>query len=145
MTSPTPPTMQALALNHYGPPSTYTILTIPTPKITSPSQVLIKVHAASINPTDIGTASGVHKIIISLPMPVKLGYDLSGTVFGVRDKVTKFKEGDEVFGCLTFQEQVRLFFTPFIFRSTRAVSTLIIELFPPLPALNKALTLLTLI
>jgi NADPH:quinone reductase-like Zn-dependent oxidoreductase len=108
MTSPIPLTMQALALNHYGPPSTYTILTIPTPKITSPNQVLVKAHAASINPTDIGAASGSFKIIISLPMPVKLGYDLSGTVVGVGDKVAKYKEGDEVFACLAFQERVKI-------------------------------------
>jgi NADPH:quinone reductase-like Zn-dependent oxidoreductase len=72
---------------------------------------------------------------------VKLGYDFSGTVAGVGDKVAKFREGDKVFACLAFHEQVRLFAT-FIFRNTGAVSTFIIELFSLLSALGIAPTLL---
>ena len=105
MSSPIPLDMLALSLVKHGPPSTFKILTLPTPQFTSPDHFLIKVHAASINPTDVNAASGTFKILINILMPMKLGYDVSGTIIGIGDHVTKFKIGDEVFTCLTIQQR----------------------------------------
>lgn len=57
-----PATMRALAIAAYGKPSTYGIATVPTPRITQPDEVLIKVHATSVNPIDIVLASGALKM-----------------------------------------------------------------------------------
>jgi NADPH:quinone reductase-like Zn-dependent oxidoreductase len=56
--------MRALAITAYGKPSTYGIATVPSPKITQPDEVLIKVHAASINPIDITLAGGALRMVI---------------------------------------------------------------------------------
>lgn len=60
-------------------------------------QVLIKVHAAGINPLDtkIATGGGAHA---RQPLPAVLGIDLAGTVVELGDGVTDFTRGDEVFG-----------------------------------------------
>lgn len=62
--------------------------------------VLIEVHAASINPIDYKFVSGelrrVNKLD-GLTLPVTLGFDASGVVVGVGRNVTGFAEGDEVY------------------------------------------------
>jgi hypothetical protein len=60
--SPVPATMHALAIPSDEKPSTYGIATLPTPQITKPDDVLIKVHAASVNPMDIIVADGALKM-----------------------------------------------------------------------------------
>ena len=57
-TTTVPATMRALALSKFCKPSEYAIATLPTPEITNPDEVLIKVHAASVNPVDVKMASG---------------------------------------------------------------------------------------
>lgn len=59
MASTTPSSMLALALTKYCKPADDALATLPTPKITNPTEVLIKVHAASINPVDVKMASGM--------------------------------------------------------------------------------------
>jgi NADPH:quinone reductase-like Zn-dependent oxidoreductase len=63
MTSEIPTTMRAIALPAYCKPDKYDIGTIPVPKIKKPHEILIKVHAASINPIDVKMASGIGKLI----------------------------------------------------------------------------------
>ncbi len=55
--------MRAIALSTYSKPDQYNLATLPTPEITKPDEVLIKVHAASINPIDVKMASGITKIM----------------------------------------------------------------------------------
>jgi NADPH:quinone reductase-like Zn-dependent oxidoreductase len=63
------------------------------------SQILVKVHAAGLNPTDWGhRASG---IFLGQP-PFILGWDVSGVVEATGFGVTLFKPGDEVFGMLPY-------------------------------------------
>ena len=45
-----PRTMHALALSKYCKPNEYEVATLPTPEISNPDEILIKVHAASVNP-----------------------------------------------------------------------------------------------
>lgn len=59
--------MRSLCLDGYCEPSEYEISEIPTPQISSPHQVLIRVHAASINPGEIGVAAGKLKAFMSTP------------------------------------------------------------------------------
>ncbi|MDL4817345.1 NADP-dependent oxidoreductase [Actinomadura opuntiae] len=64
-----------------------------------PSEVLVKVHAAGVNPTDwIHRATG---LILGRP-PFVLGWELSGVVEAVGLGVTIHRRGDEVFGMLKY-------------------------------------------
>lgn len=50
--------MRALVLPRYCKPSEYDVATVPTPQISKPDELLIKVHAASVNPIDVKMAAG---------------------------------------------------------------------------------------
>jgi len=73
----------------------------PTP---TDDQVLVKVHAASVNPLDWHFIEGTPMIMRALgvglrkPKDTRLGVDFAGTVETVGKNVTQFKPGDEVFG-----------------------------------------------
>src|SRR5207248_4928682 len=73
----------------------------PTP---TDDQILVKVHAASVNPLDWHFIEGTPKIMRAMgvglgkPMDPRLGVDFAGTVEAVGKNVTQFKAGDEVFG-----------------------------------------------
>ena len=71
---------------------------MPTPA-PGPSQVLIRVHAAGLNPTD--WKHRAVKIFLPDP-PFTLGWDVSGVVEAVGLGVTLFQPGDEVFGMLPY-------------------------------------------
>jgi NADPH:quinone reductase-like Zn-dependent oxidoreductase len=62
-----PETMRSLCTRKFGPPSKWEIAELPTPKITRDDEVLIRVHAAAINPTDIGGAAGRYWPAFSVP------------------------------------------------------------------------------
>src|SRR6266480_3834996 len=67
-------------------------------------QLLVRVHAASVNPYDWHFIEGTPKIIrlmgvgLRKPKDTRLGVDFAGTVEAVGKNVTQFKPGDEVFG-----------------------------------------------
>jgi NADPH:quinone reductase-like Zn-dependent oxidoreductase len=63
------------------------------------SQILVRVHAAGLNPTDWGHRA--HRIFLG-PPPFVLGWDVSGVVEATGFGVTLFKPGDEVFGMLPY-------------------------------------------
>lgn len=70
----------------------------PTPGI---GQVLLRVHAAGVNPADaMNRATGA----FSGQPPFVLGWDISGTVAAVGPGVTLFQPGDEAFGLLPFPQ-----------------------------------------
>ena len=95
--------MIGAALLRYGDASNFEIsdsLLRPTP---SSNQVLVNIHSSSVNPIDLMKREGYGKAIFEKQrrsnFPWVLGSDFSGTVSEVGSKVTKFKEGDEVWGC----------------------------------------------
>ena len=45
-------------------PSGYELSTVPRPTVTGNKDILIRVHAASINPVDVKKASGVFKFVL---------------------------------------------------------------------------------
>jgi NADPH:quinone reductase-like Zn-dependent oxidoreductase len=67
-------------------------------------QILVKVHAVSVNPYDWHFVEGTPYVMRSMgiglrkPKDIRLGVDFSGTVEAVGKNVTQFKTGDEVFG-----------------------------------------------
>ena len=87
--------MRALHQKKYGDLSTYEVGDVPVPTAGS-SEVLIRVHAASINPIDLKRSSlGIDD---KETFPVVTGYDVAGLVESVGDAVRGFAKGDRVFG-----------------------------------------------
>ena len=95
--------MKAIVYTNYGPPEALQLQEVekPAPK---ENQVLVKVHAASVNALDWRRFT-MPPILIRLmeggllkPKDPKLGVDIAGTVEAVGSNVTEFKPGDEVFG-----------------------------------------------
>ncbi|KAL5617913.1 hypothetical protein FOVSG1_000135 [Fusarium oxysporum f. sp. vasinfectum] len=89
--------MLSITAPAYTSPSGYELSTVSMPTITKDTDVLIKVHAASINPVDVKKAAGVFKMAIKEGFPYKIGYDAAGMVVEVGKGVKGLKVGDEVY------------------------------------------------
>jgi alcohol dehydrogenase len=61
------------------------------------TDVLVEIHAASLNPLDFKIRDGKIKFLRSYSFPLILGHDLAGVVSAVGNKVTRFKIGDKVY------------------------------------------------
>src|SRR3954454_18189564 len=80
------------------PPALRDDLPAPTPAAT---EVLVRVHASSVNPVDNGIAAGMLKQMgEEYEFPVILGRDYAGVVEQVGADVTRYAVGDKVFGFL---------------------------------------------
>lgn len=86
--------MKAAILNEFGPVENFEIVEVPTPK-PGFREVLVKVHATSINPLDFQVRRGDYKN--ELQLPVITGHDVSGEIVEVGPGVQNFKIGDEVY------------------------------------------------
>lgn len=69
---------------------------VPDP-ITGPRDVLVRVHAAGINPLDKMVRDGEFKRLLKYKTPFVLGHDLAGVVMRVGAEVRDYKVGDEVY------------------------------------------------
>jgi NADPH:quinone reductase-like Zn-dependent oxidoreductase len=97
--------MKAIVYTKYGPPEVLQLKEIdkPTPK---DDEVLIKVHAVSINDWDWGLLLGtpfINRLINGLLKPKKriLGSDIAGRIEAVGKNAKQFQLGDEVYGDLS--------------------------------------------
>jgi NADPH:quinone reductase-like Zn-dependent oxidoreductase len=93
---------KAIMQRCYGPPDVlrYEDTPKPTP---GPDEVLVRVHAASVNPLDWHYLKGTPYLVradrgIGKPEDPRLGVDFAGTVEAVGRDVRRLKVGDEVFG-----------------------------------------------
>lgn len=91
--------MQALVLESYGNNDHVHLRDTPVP-VPGPHDLLVRVHAASINPVDFKIRDGKVKTLLKYRLPLIMGNDLSGVVHAVGAEVTKFKPGDAVFARL---------------------------------------------
>lgn len=69
---------------------------MPIPSL-SPSDVLIKIHAASVNPIDFKIRDGKLRFLRSYSFPLILGHDCAGEIIEIGECVSDFKVGDRVF------------------------------------------------
>jgi NADPH:quinone reductase-like Zn-dependent oxidoreductase len=97
--------MKAIVYTEYGSPDVLQLKEVekPTPK---DNEVLIKVHAASINDWDWGLLQGIpfiNRLLFGLLKPKKqiLGSDIAGRTEACGKKVEQFQPGDDVFGDLS--------------------------------------------
>ncbi|WAI81792.1 MULTISPECIES: zinc-dependent alcohol dehydrogenase family protein [Achromobacter] len=85
--------MKAVVLNSFGGPEAFKLREVPKP-VPQAGQVLVRVHATSINPLDYQVRRGDYPDLV--PLPAITGHDVSGVVEAVGPGVTAFAPGDEV-------------------------------------------------
>ncbi len=88
--------MKAVIFNQYGAADVLQYQDIADPSIL-PDQLLVKVHATSVNPVDWKVRQGQLQLLSGFDFPKQLGCDVSGVVVAVGENVTGFQAGDEVY------------------------------------------------
>lgn len=88
--------MKAVRIHDYGNVDVLAYEEAPMPTI-SPTDVLVRVVAASVNPVDWKIREGYLRQMIPYPLPLTLGWDVSGVVEAVGSGVSRFKVGDAVY------------------------------------------------
>ncbi|VFR49689.1 Bifunctional protein: zinc-containing alcohol dehydrogenase; quinone oxidoreductase (NADPH:quinone reductase); Similar to arginate lyase [plant metagenome] len=82
-----------MVLTAFGGPDAFELRDVPKP-VPQAGQVLVRVHATSINPLDYQVRRGDYPDLV--PLPAITGHDVSGVVEAVGPGVTAFAAGDEV-------------------------------------------------
>src|ERR1700676_4562667 len=90
--------MKAIQVQEFGGPEVLELRELPTPR-PQVGQVLVRVHAAGVNPYDTYMRAGTYAI--KPPLPYTPGSDAAGTVEAVGEGVTKVKAGDRVYTAVT--------------------------------------------
>lgn len=85
--------MKAVVLKSFGGPESFELQELPKP-VPQAGQVLVRVHATSINPLDYQVRRGDYPDLV--PLPAITGHDVSGVVEAIGPGVTAFAPGDEV-------------------------------------------------
>lgn len=95
--------MKAIVLNQFGSVENLLYKEIEKP-IIKETEVLVKVKAISINPVDIKVRNREAPLAEELVNvnPLILGWDISGEIVEIGNKVSQFNLGDEVFGMVNF-------------------------------------------
>src|SRR5581483_6961017 len=90
--------MKAIRVRQVGGPQVLRLEDVPDPK-PGPGQVVVRVHAAGVNPVDTYIRAGISQRKPELPWTP--GYDAGAVVEAVGQGVTRFKPGDRVFTART--------------------------------------------
>jgi NADPH:quinone reductase-like Zn-dependent oxidoreductase len=88
--------MKAAIIRQYGAAEVLHIEEIQQPTI-KPDQLLVKVCATSVNPLDWKIRKGMLRLMPGIRFPIVLGFDVSGEVVAVGDRVTHFQPGDLIY------------------------------------------------
>jgi len=97
--------MMAIVYNEYGPPDVLKLTEVEKP-VPEDNQVLVKIHAASVNYGNLVLLKGepfLARFAFGLLKPKYTipGGDIAGRIEAVGKDVKQFKPGDEVFGDLS--------------------------------------------
>jgi NADPH2:quinone reductase len=84
--------MRAMVIHSFGGPDVLQLEERPEPALRD-TDVLVEVHAASINPVDTKVRQSTS---VPRPLPLILGYDVSGVVVRCGARATQWKPGDEI-------------------------------------------------
>ncbi len=88
--------MKAYTINRYSKEDALQLVDVAVPEINE-NEVLVEIHAASVNQLDVKTKTGEFKLLLPYKFPLILGHDVAGIITKVGSKVRQFKVGDEVF------------------------------------------------
>src|SRR5262249_16920239 len=92
--------MKAARIHAFGSPDVIRIDDVPPPTPNA-GEIVVRVTAAGVGPWDALLRE--RKSVVSSPLPLILGSDLSGVVEATGPGITKFKAGDEVYGVTNSQ------------------------------------------
>ncbi|MFG1798071.1 NADP-dependent oxidoreductase [Nocardia sp. NPDC049149] len=96
--------MRAITQDQFGGPEVLHLTELPRPE-PLPTEILVRVHAAGVNPVDDKTRAGGGMAHILGAPPIILGWDVSGVVEEVGFGVHTLQVGDEVYGMPWFPRQ----------------------------------------
>ena len=91
--------MKAVLIRKYGGPEVLELADVPAPK-PKDDEVLIQVHATTVNPVDWLIRDGAAKSYVKITFPSILGCDLAGKVVAIGSRVKRFAVGNEVFAMM---------------------------------------------
>jgi alcohol dehydrogenase len=106
--------MRAFVLDGYGAIADHVRLAEIADPVPGPDDVLIEIHAASLNPIDFKIVHGDLKRVSKYQLPRPFGFDASGIVLSAGARATRFKPGDAVYARAsretigTFAEKIAL-------------------------------------
>jgi len=89
--------MRAVVADEYGGPSVLGVRDVDDPRV-GPDYVLVRVHAAGINPVDHKSVAGGLDDRFPVLWPLIPGWDVAGEVLGVGPAVRHVEVGQRVFG-----------------------------------------------
>src|ERR1700730_55403 len=90
--------MKAIRVHEFGGPEVLKLEEVPTPRPAA-GQVLVRIHAAGVNPYDTYMRNGSYPV--KPPLPYTPGSDAAGVVEAIGEGVTKVKPGDRVYTAKT--------------------------------------------
>ena len=99
MPPPVPVAMRAVQFDRYGGSEVLEVRTIPVPG-PGRDEVLVRVHASSLNPKDAIVRQGGLRLLTGRTFPRGTGYDFSGEVSAYGARVSGLAHGDGVWGFL---------------------------------------------
>lgn len=88
--------MKAFTIDRYGKADVVRLADMPEPTLQD-DDVLVEIHAASINPLDLKIRDGAFKLLLPYRLPLIMGNDCAGVVLRVGARVKRFQPGDEVY------------------------------------------------
>src|SRR5580704_12251901 len=88
--------MRAFIVSRYGGPEHTTLTDLPQPSPRA-GEILVRVHAAGLNPVDYKMRAGALRLIHKYPLPIVMGNELSGVVEAAGPGAFRFAKGDRVF------------------------------------------------
>jgi 2-desacetyl-2-hydroxyethyl bacteriochlorophyllide A dehydrogenase len=89
-------TMKAFVVGRYGKANSVEAVELPEPEL-GDGDVLVQIHAASVNPLDLKIRNGELKPLLPYKLPLVLGNDLAGVVIKAGANVGRYKPGDEIY------------------------------------------------
>lgn len=96
--------MKAVVLHEFGAPKVLRVEEVPAPE-PIPTEIQVRVRTAGVNPVDVKTREGKGMAGVLGGPPLRIGWDVAGTVSAVGAGVTRFAVGEEVFGMPWFPRQ----------------------------------------
>lgn len=101
--------MKAVCIREFGNVDVVKIEDKKVPTIQDQNDVLVEVHAAGVNPIDWKIREGYFSNNFNGFFPFPMGWDFSGKIISIGNKVSQFKSGNEVYGLIRFPEPAGTF------------------------------------
>ena len=94
--------MRAIQIQEFGDTEVLRVQEVPIP-VPGPGELLVRVHAAAVNPVDTSIRSGRAGGLSGASLPYVPGFDVSGTVTAIGPGVDEFEVDDEIFAMVNLR------------------------------------------